>query len=213
MSVALGNIVVVDHGVTIHDEELEPLPQVQPAYASTGHFVGDCCRPGKPVPPPLRYRPSLRQSPLTHGFDFEPLLAVAPNVDEGWWSAAAFRALDARQAGPRIALLGKLDTHQEHWFPQRDLLASDDEATDFTVEVQDDGVARLRFGDGVHGRQPEDDTVFNATYRAGSGVSGNVGAAAIAHLVMTPAIAIDAIDNPLPAFGGTGPRRRRSGPP
>ncbi len=205
MSVALGNIVLVDHGVTIHDEALEPLPQAQPAYAAAGHSVGDCCHPAEPVRPPLRYRPSLRRSPLTHGFDLKALLAVAPNVDEGWWSAAAFRALDARQAGPRIALVGTLDAQQNDWFPQRDLLASDDAATDFIVEVRDDGVARLRFGDDAHGRRPEDDTTFDATYRAGNGVAGNVGAAAIAHLVMTPAIAIDAIENPLPAFGGIDP--------
>jgi hypothetical protein len=205
ISVALGNIVLVDHGVTIEDETLAPLPQAQPAYASTGHTVGDRCRPVEPVRPPLRYRPSLGRSPLTHGFDFEPLLAVAPNVDEGWWSAAAFRGLDARQAGPRIGVVGKRDPHHDDWFAQRDLLASDHDATDFTVEVQDDGVARLRFGDGVHGRRPEDDTTFEASYRAGNGVAGNVGAAAIAHLVMTPAVGIDAIENPLPAFGGADP--------
>ena len=208
MSVALGNIVLVDHGVTIHDERLEPLPQAQPAYAAAGHSVGDCCRPAEPVRAPLRYRPWLRRSPLTHGFDCVSLLAVAPNVlqgDEGWWSAAAFRALNARQAGPRIALVSTLDTQHVDWLPQRDLIASDDAATDFTVEIQDDGIARLRFGDGEHGRRPDDGTTFDATYRAGNGVAGNVGAAAIAHLVMTPAIAIDTIDNPLPAFGGTDP--------
>jgi hypothetical protein len=207
ISVALGNVVLVDHGATIHDEALAPLPTATPVYASSAHVVGECCHPVKPVPRPLRYRPALRQLPLTHGFDLGTLIDLAPNADEGWWSASAFRALDSRQAGPRIALIGKRNFLHDDWFPQRDLLASDDGATDFVVEVQDDGIARLRFGDGTLGRRPEDDTLFEATYRIGNGVAGNVGAAAIAHLVMTPAIAIDAVANPLPAFGGTDPEQ------
>jgi hypothetical protein len=204
VSVALGNIVLVDHGVTIGGETLVALPPKPLEYAAAGAFVGDCCHPKQPFSAPLRYRPALAESPLTHGFDLEALLAV-PQTSEGWWSASALRALEPRQAGPRITLHSELDGHPDDWSPQRDLLGSDGDATDFTVEVQDDGIARLRFGDGTHGRQPEPDSLFHATYRAGSGVAGNVGADAIAHLVMTPAIAVESIGNPLPAFGGADP--------
>jgi hypothetical protein len=205
ISIALGNVLLVDHGATVGGELLAPLPSKPMEYAAAGSFVGDCCHPQAPLHAPLRYRPSLAAAPLTHGFDLAALLA-APQTDDGdWWSASAFRALEARQAGPRIALHSDVDGHPDDWNPQRDLLASGGDATDFTVEVQDDGVARLRFGDGTHGRQPEEGIVFHATYRAGNGAAGNVGAGAIAHLVMTPAIAVEAIDNPLPAFGGTDP--------
>jgi predicted phage baseplate assembly protein len=86
---------------------------------------------------------------------------------------------------------------------QRDLLSSDGNATDFVAEIRDDGRAQLRFGDDSHGRRPDEGTSFVAAYRVGNGTAGNVGAEAIAHLVMAPVLAIDSISNPLPAFGGT----------
>lgn len=202
ISVALGNVVLADHGATIHGETLEDLPPLPQAFASAGAFVGDCCRPNSVLRAPLRYRPALRESPLAHGFDFEALLTTTESV---WWSASAFKALDARLAGPRITLHSKLDAQEDDWQPQRDLVGSSGDATDFAVEVQDDGVARLRFGDDTHGQRPKERTTFEATYRVGNGSAGNVGASAIAHLVMTPAIAVAAVDNPLPAFGGTDP--------
>ena len=202
ISVALGNVVLADHGATIRDERLERLPPPPAEFARAGESVGDRCRPDTVRRAPLRYRPAVRESPLTHGFDLDALLTTSQSV---WWSAAALTALDARDAGPRITLHSRLDAQEDHWNPQRDLLGSSGSATDFTVEVQDDGVARLRFGDDTHGRRPKERTTFDATYRAGNGSVGNVGAGAIAHLVMTPAIELVAVDNPLPAFGGTDP--------
>ncbi len=76
---------------------------------------------------------------------------------------------------------------------------------DFAVEVRDDGRAQLRFGDGTHGRIPDEHTRFTATYRQGNGAAGNVGAGAIAHALLAPALAIESISNPLPAFGGIEP--------
>ena len=69
--------------------------------------------------------------------------------------------------------------------------------------MENDGVARLRFGDNVMGQRPSgsavaqssladavasDDIRFRATYRVGSGEAGNVGAGSIAHLVMDPGL-------------------------
>ena len=50
--------------------------------------------------------------------------------------------------------------------------ASDGDAREFVVEVEHDGAATLRFGDGVHGRRPETGTEFEATYRVGNGIAG-----------------------------------------
>jgi predicted phage baseplate assembly protein len=88
--------------------------------------------------------------------------------------------------------------------PRLDLLASDGDAAEFVVEVEHDGAATLRFGDGVHGRRPETGTVFEATYRVGNGVAGNVGAGAIAHAAGAGG-SIERVTNPLPAAGGVDP--------
>jgi hypothetical protein len=203
VSVALGNIVLADHGASIDGEPLAALPPDPPPFAGDTQNVGDCCNPPVIIRPPLRYNPFLGQFPLTHGFDLESLLAVPVTVDEGFWSAAALRALDVRDADALVGLIGTRGTQSQPWTVQRDLLASDAGATDFVAEVTDDGRARLRFGDGTHGQRPDQGTTFAANYRVGNGASGNVGADTLAHLDMVPALAINSLTNPLAAFGGT----------
>jgi len=118
--------------------------------------------------------------------------------------AIATIAADARRARPAIRLDGTLLAATEPWTPQLDLLASSGGSPDFVVEVEDDGTASLRFGDGVHGRRPEAATSFEATYRVGNGSRGNVGANALAH-VATAQSNIKGVSNPLAAAGGTEP--------
>jgi Baseplate J-like protein len=203
VSVALGNIVLVDHGETINGEDLGSVPKPPDPYKIRQHVVGECCDPTEPQPRPPRYRPLLGEVPLTHGFDFARLLAPPADGPQDFWSVAALRALEARQAEPQILRLeSDLEGQLDDWFVQRDLLGSGGQIRDFTVEVRDDGRAQLRFGDGRHGRIPDERTRFEATYRWGNGVVGNVGAEAITHAVLAPALAIEKITNPLPAFGG-----------
>ena len=85
------------------------------------------------------------------------------------------------------------------------MLQAAGDAREFVVEVEDDGRARLRFGDGRHGRRPESGTVFRARYRVGSGARGNVGAEAVAHVLTATDLQITAIRNPLAACGGVEP--------
>ena len=119
-------------------------------------------------------------------------------------SATATTAADPRAARPAITLDGTLLTATEPWRPQSDLLGSDGDAAEFVVEIEDDGTATLRFGDGVHGRRPQTDTSFTATYRVGNGANGNVGAGAIAHVVTSQADVLGA-SNRIAAAGGTEP--------
>ncbi len=204
ISVARGNIVLADHGLTIAAEDLGQVPAsaltIAPATAS-----GSCTRPD-PVPVPPRYRPALADAPLTHGFDLATLLAVPISDDEAWWPASALLAIAARDATPRVAsLTGQLGAVIEGWTPRRDLLESADDATDVVVEVEDDGSARLRFGDDANGKRPDPGTRFLASYRVGNGAAGNVGAEAISHVV-TPLVGVfDGVRNPLAAAGGTEP--------
>jgi Baseplate J-like protein len=119
-------------------------------------------------------------------------------------AASATVAADPRAARPAVALAGTLLGSTEPWAPRLDLLASDGDAAEFVVEVEHDGAATLRFGDGVHGRRPETGTVFEATYRVGNGVAGNVGAGAIAHVAGAGG-SVERVTNPLPAAGGVDP--------
>ncbi len=128
-------------------------------------------------------------------------------------AASSSLAQDPRAAAPVIALEGE----RERWLPQPDLLSSPASQREFVVEMESDGSALLRFGDGVHGRSPtvassDPRERFRATYRVGTGEPGNVGAEAIAHLVGTLehvsgalAAAILSVRNPLPAVGGVEP--------
>lgn len=90
------------------------------------------------------------------------------------------------------------------WLPMHDLLNSSRFAREFVVEMEEDRLAYLRFGDGVLGRRPTSD--LSATYRVGNGRSGNVGATSIFHVITTES-GIERMCNPLPAKGGTDPER------
>lgn len=178
VSVARGNVALVDHGLRISPPEaLEPVPD-------SG-----------------AYRPKLQQSPLTQqGRVRDPqnqdtLLVLDPTAP----ASAALR-WDLRDVQPWIRLLaGGVE-----WSPQRDLLGSDRFAAEFVAEVEADGFATLRFGDNVLGQRPEPGTVFQAHYRVGNGVAGNVGAGAIARIVHTNPDILR-VWNPLPAVGGIDP--------
>jgi hypothetical protein len=204
ISVALGNVVLVDHGMTVRAEPLGTVPAPRRRRARTSRFA-ECCTktPGDWIP--VRFRPALDSAPLTHGFDLAKDLAV-PLAADDWWSATSLIARSPQDALPDIAdLTGQLGAVTTHWTPLRDLLASDGDATDFVVETENDGRALLRFGDDEHGRRPDAGTSFTVTYRVGNGVQGNVGADSIAHLVINVAGVFTSVTNPLPAAGGVDP--------
>jgi predicted phage baseplate assembly protein len=91
------------------------------------------------------------------------------------------------------------------WEPRFDLLGSGRDDPHFVVEIDNEGRANLRFGDGDCGRAPEAGMQFSARYRVGNGSAGNVGREAIYHLVYrkNKPDGIDGVRNPLPAIGGT----------
>jgi hypothetical protein len=111
---------------------------------------------------------------------------------------------DPRTARPAVTLEGTLLGVKEPWSTQLDLLGSGGDAAEFVVEVEHDGAATLRFGDGIHGRRLDAETSFEATYRVGNGTPGNVGKGAIAHVVKTGG-GVTGVVNPLPAAGGVDP--------
>jgi predicted phage baseplate assembly protein len=108
------------------------------------------------------------------------------------------------------------DDLRAFWLPQYDLMNSGPADSHFVVEMSDERVARLRFGQGGFGRVPyvHDDPhqpEMTAFYRVGNGTAGNVGAEAIC-LVGSHGQSIEQITNvrnPLSAVGGVDPESPR----
>ena len=94
------------------------------------------------------------------------------------------------------------------WMPQRDLLHSSGDDFHFVVEMDDAGIAHLRFGDGVSGRAPEPGESFAADYRIGNGQEGNVGIDTMGQVMLT-GVTLNGetlkARNPVAAQGGTEP--------
>lgn len=93
------------------------------------------------------------------------------------------------------------------WYPVRDLLESGSGDYSFVAEMDDNGYAHLRFGDGQLGRQPDAGMAFQAVCRIGNGSAGNVGAETITYMVLAESLSGPTIlpHNPLPATGGVDP--------
>ena len=144
------------------------------------------------VPTGERYRPRLRDDGLTFAAPFDAEAAREQSATEAL-------AQDPRAALPAASL----DDGDEGWAPRRDLLGSGRFAAEFVAEVDAEGEATLRFGDGVLGKAPATGSAFTATYRVGNGPGGNVGADAITEVVGVGGVA--GARNPLPAVGGTAP--------
>ncbi len=222
ISVAWGNIVLADHGRTIADEQLPPIPAA------------------------ARYRPPLRLAGLTHAAPYEHARArvgqsAAATIEQE--CAAAMPAIElielwprplSLQAGtPSLLTFKQFPAGSGGYFPtkpwalRRDLLSSGNLAREYIVEMEDDGTAYLRFGFADGGWQPSVvGASLLATYRIGGGPLGNVGRDSLASLALGPAAldsntppggALPTIDeiirrisdasNPLPARGGAAPQR------
>lgn len=199
LAVALGNLVLADHGFSLPSPE--PLgtassltdPEAPPA-------------PGAPDEPksiaelnrPKPFMPQLARRDLT--------FAVEPFAPADGASAASFFATHPSQASAAITLA----SDSGGWSALPDLLGAGPESQVFVAEVETDGTTRLRFGQGTgdqpstQGKSPVEDEAFTASYRVGLGTSGNIGAGALAHIAASPLhfANVAAVTNPMPALGG-----------
>ncbi len=191
VSVALGNIVLVDHGLTIENELLGSVPK--PTLYQVPTSSGDRCLEIPPESIPPRFRPKLKRSPLTHAAKFNE---TAPLV-----SASEIMRWKTEDILPAIYLTTDENAEVPEWLPKRDLLRSHQDKKEFVVEVEADGKAYLRFGDDKNGIRPTSGMQFYASYRIGNGTEGNIGSKALVHIV-TEEAAIVKISNPMPAYGG-----------
>ena len=194
ISVARGNVILVDQGQTLPPENLGTVP----TETSAASCATDCA-PATVSLTPGRFRPQLGQTPLTFAQPLPHCVCAAPVVVQNPRQALAEITLTSTVEGPG----GDVTTT---WTPAYDLLESGPDDARFVVEVDDAGVAHLRFGNGDEGREPEAGATFSARYRIGNGPTGNVGAEAICYLIFretTEGTGALTSRNPLAATGGT----------
>jgi hypothetical protein len=204
ISVARGNVILVDHGQTFADEAIDGIVAAKPRALT----CDAANQPADSTRLPDRFTTRLNKPALTFR---QPLVTQGPTIR---WLLQD----NLQQALPQIVLRGvpekschPIPGHQPpelEWIPRPDLLASQPRDRHFVVEMDNDRRAHLRFGDGELGQRPAVGTQFKATYRIGNGAMGNVGAETISHLVFRTKSTsnISLIPrNPFPAIGGTEP--------
>jgi hypothetical protein len=230
ITVVHGNVVLADHGETVRApgpvllregrRTIPAVPFPAPHEVVPAGAVELCCTgEGAPAAGPSRdpaYEPVLERRPLVFA---EPLTAGIPATDS--------LRQDPRRAVPALAVFGPVtgrdpgDVVREadagmvrpapvryrRWSPRRDLLSSAPDDRHVVAEIDDDGVAHLRFGSEPGGR-PVPGTRMLVWYRTGGGHAGNVGGGALRHVVTREVPRegrIVGVSNPLPASGGTDP--------
>jgi len=201
-ALALGNVVLVDHGQREVPEQFGPVPE-------SGTFTFRF--PKGPLSQVARLRMTTAL-PDGSGTE-ERYVAFDP-------TASATSALTAVPDAVLPAVLLH-DSDFEEWNVQTDLISSGS-SRDVVIEIDDDGVGALRFAradDGLptNGQPPLPGRIIQATYRTGNGVAGNIGAGAIRTVlddgsiaaalraVLTEQASSSRVWNPVPAIGGTEP--------
>jgi hypothetical protein len=212
VSVARGNVVLVDHGQWLPEGVGDPLPCAPLGVVPLADSKDRCDGPGHLCDEARtadRFRPALTIGPITHRAPLpspDPCLPAADALP----SAHALLVQDPRAALPMIEVcesdpLGRGELLE--WTPRQDLLRSGPADRHFVVEIDDDGIGWLRFGDGELGRHPEACASMTVRHRVGSGPRGNVGRDRITRFLS--AHLLDGADievrNPLPASGGVAP--------
>lgn len=205
VSVARGNVFLVDHGRWEGLDELGivPLADRPDCCDGPGHVTDEERIPG-------RFRPRISQGPVSFR---APLPANDPCLPEARAIASAHALLqqDPRRALPVIEVFEvdpRASASPVPWTPRGDLLESGPGERHFVAEIDNQGVAWLRFGDGVLGDHPAACARMMARYRVGNGPAGNVGRDAITGVVVA-GLSLEGVTlrarNPLPARGGTEP--------
>ncbi|MGE6733818.1 hypothetical protein ACQKIP_23440, partial [Streptomyces sp. NPDC059900] len=204
ISVLWGNVVLADHGRTLTAPDIAIVPAHDPRLALPA-AGGSRRTPAQPRARPARFTLPVPEPDVTMvgtlgralpGSDPRAVARFDPGA-----SAASAMTGDPRHVLPAVRLD---DGDGRPWHPVRDLLGSDAFAREFVVEVTSDATATCRFGTDGYGLRPRAGTVFDLTWRRGSGPAGNIGGDALAHVVTTDP-GITGVTNPLPAHGGTAP--------
>jgi hypothetical protein len=219
ITIARGNIILVDHGRTIGRQVVDDQAEEDLGTVPLAESLAECCDASCAPEVTIlagRFRPSLNEGPLTFSEQLPPLDTTAPDDAEESdedpcpkpeISAAGLLRQDPRQALPEITLtsLRPGDSTALDWQPLYDLLGSGLHDNHYVVEMDNRARTHLRFSEGELGRAPAAGEYFRASYRVGNGVAGNVGAEAISHIVLKNKLSGVELRprNPISAAGGT----------
>lgn len=146
--------------------------------------------------PPGRWRPVLTDEPVACASD----ATTPPGATAG--PASGVTDQDPRESVPMVTVTetgGAAGTAT--WEARPDLMGSDGFDRGFVLEIERDGIARLRFGDDTHGRAAPEGVSFTADWWAGGGAAGNVGRDVLVRMA-TDLDGVEGVTNPLPATGG-----------
>lgn len=228
VSIVLGNIVLADHGLTITSrkdgieidiserlkkklvslsisldeiEYLGTMPEASLFRLSTD--LNSRCKDTQINPVSPRFTPRLMNIPLTQVAMSNRLdtvtgerLLIDPDA-----SATALINFDMAFVKPAIQIF---DDEGNEWEFKRDLIYSSATSMHFTVEVDDDGYANIRFGDGIYGARPKAGIKFYTRYRVGNGIQGNIGRDTLRHIISDNDSIIE-VRNPMPSRYGRDP--------
>jgi hypothetical protein len=216
ISVARGNILLVDNGQTVC-EDLSCVP-----VAASTLYCDECEQQAADVQVSAGpFNPVFKQTPLTFSQPLPTHAAASRLIAQDPRAALPQITLGSQPPAPDVELTpgvpcpdpSPVDCCDENtlpppriWQAVYDMLESGGEDFNFVVEIDNDGIAHVRFGDDELGRAPEPLEAFCARYRVGNGPSGNVGAESITTVVLKN-ISIDGLScrNPFAAVGGALP--------
>lgn len=193
VGVALGNIVLADHGRTVGIDPGSPFAVAPQDVVELVPASCDRCEGLVERRRPQGFQPSLPIGPVVHA---DP----APGLD-GDDSAASLSRRAVERATAQLTLLEQSEPAPHRWQAMADLLDSRPFDRHVVLEIEHDGSATVRFGDGTHGRRPGEGAAFGLLARVGGGSAGNVGADVLRH-VFTDVGAVIGVRNWLPAEGG-----------
>ncbi len=192
MALAFGNLVPVDHGLTLPRAEELPLPDRDDLHEVEGDITAL-----SQLDRPRRYAPKLHHRNIS----------VSAPLRQG--QGLGQSATDVLSTGSFKGARKTITLHEAQtpavWEAVNTLLYTRTDAQAFVPETEQDGTTTLRFGGGdLGGEMPSADPLrrLSASYRVGVGGQGNVGADSIAHVLLKGVAGPVSARNPIPGQGG-----------
>jgi hypothetical protein len=200
-AVARGNVILVDHGRTIIEENDD--------WLVSWETSAECCRCDGTAADVLRepeaFTIRLEERQLCHSSPppCDGRIPASHMLEQDPHQAVAAVALDMADARSGNAFPGTFD-----WQARSDLIGSLASDRHFVAEIDEERQANLRCGDGDCAARPPFGARFRARYRVGNGIDGNVGRDTITAFALRDTVIDGAsvtVRNPLPAQDGVEP--------